>query len=272
MEPRDAPGTPVSGAGAAYPSSLPVVRVRDVVGCGLAVVLALGAVACDEQTPETHHQKALGRCATYRQLSFDRTRMVTGSGRRTVVIGDSWSVGRHLPDPSRSWPSVLPGQVHVYGYSGSGFSESAMRRCGHVSFADRAPAAVAGGAGLVVVEGGINDVRRPRKAVRSGFDRLMHILTPYDVVVVGPPVTPMRGTRSDRIDRLLRRWCSRIGVPYISTLDVKLSYMSDGLHPTEEGHQKFGRIVARRIAAVVPSRPSFTRTREQRHPADTALG
>ena len=60
--------------------------------------------------------------------------MVTGSGERVVVVGDSWSAGLGLDDPVQSWPSRLPGRIHVAGFSGTGFSAHASP-CGRVSFA-----------------------------------------------------------------------------------------------------------------------------------------
>lgn len=224
-------------------------------GAVVLVLVATLAVACGSGSTHGRATRLATTCGIYRRLSEDRARMVTGTGQRVVVIGDSWSVGRHLPHPARSWPVELPGEVHVAGFSGSGFSEKDMSKCGRVSFADRAPAALTDGANLVVVEGGINDVARSKSSIRRGFRRLMVTLAPYDVVVIGPATTPRYGNRSVRIDRLLHRLCDRVGVPYVSTLDIKLPYMPDGLHPTADGHLTFGRIVAERIGDVVPSRP-----------------
>ncbi len=91
---------------------------------------------------------------------------------RVVVIGDSWSAGLGLDRPVQSWPSRLPGRVHVAGFSGSGFSAKASP-CGRVSFADRAPAALGGGADLVVIEGGLNDYDRSRAEIKAGFARVV---------------------------------------------------------------------------------------------------
>ncbi|MEX0429404.1 SGNH/GDSL hydrolase family protein [Nocardioides sp. DS6] len=229
------------------------------VGVLLLVVALLGGLlaGCGE-SPEERAARIHGMCALYRHLADDRARMVTGSGKRVVVIGDSWSVGRNLPDPAQSWPAALPGEIHVAGFSGSGFSEQDMSKCGEVSFADRASAAVSGGANLVVVEGGLNDVIRTNASIRAGFDKLMTILSPYDVVVIGPTITPRHGTKAVRVDRLLHRLCNRVGVPYVSTLDIDLRYMPDGLHPTASGHRRFGTLVAERIARTVPTRPAVS--------------
>lgn len=224
---------------------------------GAVVLLLALATACSTGSVlvgHAHVQPSI--CATYRDRAADRLAQVTGSGQRVVVIGDSWSVGHGLVDPELSWPAELRGQVHVNGFPGSGFSERDMAKCGKVSFADRAPNALRDGADLVVVEGGLNDVSRSAASVTSGFDRLMAVLAGYPTVVIGPPEAPKRGTTVVPVDRLLRRLCAQVGVPYISTLDVALDYQHDRLHPTAAGHVVFGKLVAKRIAQVVPAPPN----------------
>ncbi len=69
------------------------------------------------------------RCERFTAASAARADAVTGSGRRVVVIGDSYSAGLGLTDITGSWPTRLPGEVHVAGFSGSGFAAHASR-CG----------------------------------------------------------------------------------------------------------------------------------------------
>ncbi len=191
------------------------------------------------------------RCERFAAASVARAQQVTGSGERVVVVGDSWSAGLGLDRPVQSWPSRLPGRVHVAGFSGSGFSEAASP-CGRVSFADRAPAALRAGADLLVVEGGLNDYDRTRAEIRAGFERVMALAAPYRTVVVGPASAPARAARVPRVDRLLRRLCAHHAVPYVSMADVALTYLPYRLHPTAAGHRVFGDAVAARIAALVP--------------------
>lgn len=174
---------------------------------------------------------------------------VTGSGPRVVVIGDSWSAGLGLDQPGLSWPSRLPGRIHVAGFSGSGFSTGASS-CAGVSFADGAGAALRGDADLVVVQGGLDDVDRTDGEIRSGFTRLMRALRAYRVVVVGPARAPDRARGVPRVDRLLAALAASHGVEYVATSDLELSYLDDRLHLTEAGHRAFGDAVADRIAAL----------------------
>jgi acyl-CoA thioesterase-1 len=208
----------------------------------LAALVTTGLVAARASA----HQS---KCERFAAASVKRAAQVTGSGERVVVIGDSWSAGLGLDHPVRSWPSRLPGRIHVAGFSGSGFSEQASP-CGRVSFADRAPVALRGGADLVVVEGGLNDFDRSRAEIKAGFVRVIRAAAAYPIVVVGPATAPARADAVPRIDRLLRHLSDRYGVPYVSTVDLALPYLDDHLHLTAAGHRAFGDVVAERIAAL----------------------
>ena len=183
------------------------------------------------------------RCERFTAASAVRADAVTGSGRRVVVIGDSYSAGLGLTDSTGSWPTRLPGEVHVAGFSGSGFAAHASP-CGDVSFADRAPAALRGGADLVVVEGGLNDFDQSPAAVRTGFRRLMDELEGLPVVVVGPAAAPSRASAVPRVDGLLASLAERYDVTYVRTSHLELPYLSDRLHLTPAGHAAFGDFVA----------------------------
>ena len=195
------------------------------------------------------------RCQQHRLDARERTALVTGDGPRTLVIGDSWSVGLGQDDLGLSWAGRLPGEVHVAGFSGSGFSAHASG-CGRVSFHDRAPTAIGTRPQLVVVEGGLNDYDQGAAAIDRGFRALMADLAAQHVVVVGPADAPARSRAVPRVEALLEALCEEYGVPYISTSDLDLAYLDDDLHLTDAGHRAFGDAVAERIAAVAPTRPA----------------
>jgi acyl-CoA thioesterase-1 len=137
----------------------------------------------------------------------------------------------------------------VAAFSGSGFSEHASP-CGRVSFADRAPAALAHGADLVVVEGGLNDYDRSRAEIKAGFARVVRLAAAYHTVVVGPAMAPARAKRVPRVDRMLARFAEKYGVEYVSMVDLDLPYLPDRLHLQPAGHRTFGDAVAARIAQL----------------------
>jgi acyl-CoA thioesterase-1 len=225
-------------------------RRRAVLLTAVALVCALVATGVIAARASANMTK----CQRYAAASEQRAQQVTGSGGRVVVIGDSWSAGLGLDRPVQSWPSRLPGRVHVAGFSGSGFSAQASP-CGRVSFADRAPAALRNGADLVVVEGGLNDFDRSRAEIKAGFVRVVKAAASYDVVVVGPARAPARARQVPRVDRLLRHLSEKLGVPYVSTADLDLPYLDDRLHLTAQGHRIFGAAVAARISLLARGRP-----------------
>jgi acyl-CoA thioesterase-1 len=189
------------------------------------------------------------KCDRFASDSVARAADVTGTGAPVVVIGDSWSAGLGLDRIASSWPSRLPGAVHVAAFSGSGFSEQAGS-CRGVSFADRAPAAVGRGTDLVVVEGGLNDYDVANADIRSGFRRLMSELRGHRVVVVGPATAPSRAPEVPRVDALLARLAASYGVDYVRTSGLELPYLDDRLHLTQAGHDEFGDYVAGEIASL----------------------
>ncbi len=195
------------------------------------------------------------RCQQHRFDARERSGIVTGEGPPVLVIGDSWSLGLGQDDLGSSWAARLPGEVHVDGFSGSGFSARASG-CGRVSFHDRASTALGTRPHLVVVEGGLNDHDQPAAAIDRGFRELMADLAGHRVVIVGPADAPSRSGAVPRVDALLASLSAEYGVPYVRTSDLDLSYLEDRLHLTEDGHRDFGDAVADRITAVSPSRPT----------------
>lgn len=178
-----------------------------------------------------------------------RLHFTSGQGERVLVIGDSWSTGAKLKPGARDWREFLPGQVRVDGVPGSGFTESALG-CAGLSYGDRAPSSIQlAQPDLVVVQGGLNDTDSPVAELRRGFFQLALALGDHKVVVVGPTLAPKREADVPAVDELLAHLSEAAGFTYISTTDLDLKYLGDGLHLTRRGHEILGRAVAERIAA-----------------------
>ncbi|TNM46117.1 hypothetical protein FHP29_04110 [Nocardioides albidus] len=213
----------------------------------LAVVLAVAA----STTVLARAGARADPCGAKEEQAAERGALVSGSGGRVLVIGDSYSVGAGV-EPGQSWPVRLPGRVRVDGFSGSGFSVGASP-CGDVSYATRAALRRApGGGGLVVVEGGLNDVDQPPAELEAGFARLMRTLAGRRVLVVGPAPAPLL-PRADvaAVDATLARLAAGHGTAYLSMLDVDLTYQPDRLHPDAAGQRVFGDRVAGRVRALL---------------------
>lgn len=193
-------------------------------------------------------------CTVKGQRAEERGLLVTGSGARVLVIGDSYSVGAGVL-PDQSWPVRLPGRVRVDGFSGSGFTVGASP-CGDVSYATRAATGAAAralaGADLVVVEGGLNDADRPPAELEAGYARLMRALAGRRVLVVGPPPAPLIPYDDvAAVDATLARLAAAAGMPYLSMLDLDLTYQPDRLHPDAAGHRVFGDRVAAEVRPLL---------------------
>jgi len=210
----------------------------------LVATLAVGWVTARAGAGDT-------RCDRFAEASAARAAEVTGSGPDVLVVGDSYAAGLGLDEPADSWPTRLPGRVHVAGFSGSGFSRAASP-CGAVSFASRTPDALRGsGARMVVVEGGLNDWDQTPAAITLGFERLVRAVGDRQLVVVGPASAPARERRVPALDALLARLSATHGASYIRTSDLQLGYLDDRLHLTADGHREFGDHVAAQIEALV---------------------
>ncbi|MGH1563968.1 GDSL-type esterase/lipase family protein [Mumia sp. DW29H23] len=215
-----------------------------------ALVLALVAVALVVEIGGDASGAEGERCASFAAASqARRAAPVAKTGQDLVVIGDSWAAGLGLDDPGRSWTSRLDGRVHVDAFSGSGFSRHASP-CSGAWFAARAPRAVAAGADLVLVEGGLNDVDQSDAALRAGFARVMRAVQGPPVVVVGPAAAPAREAGARRVDAVLATLASEAGAAYVSTVGLDLDYLEDGLHLTLDGHRELGDFVARSLAEL----------------------
>ncbi|MCW2787200.1 MAG: hypothetical protein JWP74_3717 [Marmoricola sp.] len=212
-----------------------------------AAALAV-AVTVLVSTGGSAHGSEAQRCERFAHQSQVRKELVSGTGRRISVIGDSYAAGFGLADPGDSWPSRLPGRVVVYGFSGSGFSRAASP-CKNVSYDRRAHQALSSKPALVVVEGGLNDYDQPTAEIRAGFRRLLGALGKVPVLVVGPAHAPVRASGAVRVDAILRREAALTRTPYLSMIMRRFSYLRGNLHLTLASHRLFGDYVAQALRA-----------------------
>ncbi|WP_372728864.1 SGNH/GDSL hydrolase family protein [Nocardioides sp.] len=221
-------------------------RRRHTIAGGVLGLLLTGLLAGGQPGPAGG--AVVTGCERHAAASLARD-VVVGEGRRVVVIGDSWAVGAGLREPTHSWPSRLPGAVRVAGFSGSGFSRTASR-CAGASYADRSAAALARGADLVVVQGGLNDVDQSTAAIEAGFRDLVRELRGYRVVVVGPAIAPARAAAVPRVNAVLGRLADEHGIAYVDATGRADDYLPDGLHLTRDGHRAFGAAIAAALSEL----------------------
>lgn len=212
---------------------LPSGQVGRALGSGFS---ALPALAGDTQ----------GGCAEREARRQERAAILSRSDEsalRIAVIGDSYSVGAGLDDVAASWPSYLPGEVRVDGFSGSGFTAGAGP-CRGVAYGDRLDGVLGTAPGLLVLEGGLNDWLAPTAEIESSLSALLDRVGETPVVVIGPASAPRRLREVARVDAALATVAAAHGVAYVSATGWDLDYLPDSLHPSPSGHRVFGEAVA----------------------------
>jgi acyl-CoA thioesterase-1 len=182
--------------------------------------------------------------------NFDPVQL-PGKGGSASVLGDSYTEGYLLDDPTRGWAySLVKAQgwdATLDGIPSTGFvNESA---CGGDSFKARVRELTA--ANLLIVQGGVNDFRKDPADVEAAADNVLRMANSVKrVVVIGPAPAPERRDKLAAIDASLAAVAKLNNREYISALGWSdLEFLPDGVHLTEAGHARFAAHVA---AALEP--------------------
>lgn len=222
------------------------------------LVLSLGGVALYRSTsdispppsppPADSSVAAQAACERVtRQAQNLRTDIPVSEGTGAVVaLGDSYTAASRTAGWTSSLARSKGWRVYVNGVSGTGFTSGGA--CRNQQYSTRADAVLGMLPTMVVVQGGLNDTRAPddllSEATRSLLTSLQRVPS---VVVVGPPPAPaVQGTA--RVDQVLRAETQRAGRQYVSTQSWQLPYRPDGVHPTREGYDLFGNLLATQLA------------------------
>ena len=225
-------------------------RLWAAVGAALLVVLAVGLWTVAE--PEEREDEAA--C-----WAIDEAERDLGSGPLTsgdptiVVVGDSYTLGTGLAGPEVAWPAALGGrlgaEVVVDGVGGTGFTTRGWCPDDAITYGERVHARPPD-AQVVVVQGSVNDALggRPGDVGEAAAALLTDLEDVPTVVVVGPPVIPAASaTDIGAIDAGLRGAAEAAGRVYVPLLDAGIAILPDRAHPTLEGQQRIGELVAAAI-------------------------
>lgn len=188
-------------------------------------------------------------CSDYVQESRVREARVTGTGERVTVLGDSYALGVGLADPTQDWTSLVPGQIRVFAFGGSGYGADSSP-CGvEYSFGRRALAAMRSKPDLVVLAGGLNDIDQTDDAIRAGFADVLAVVGDVPALVVGPAAPPSRAAKARRVDEVLHRAADEAGLLYVSMVDQKFAYVgARRIHLSLESQRDYAAVVAEAIA------------------------
>lgn len=214
-----------------------------VLGLLLAVVSA-----CSSASPK---QSAL--CELMTAQAGSAPTAVPGPGAPVVVLGDSWTSGAELRDPAASFAHLLVRARGwnglVEGWPGTGYLNAGA--CGNQRFLDRV-GAVPHDAGMVVIEGGLNDGAHPEQ-LPSAAHRLLVALAERAprarLVVMGIPTVPAMGpaVRSS-LDTALRQVAAQDHAQFVPLDGLSLPIGPDGIHPTDVGHAQLAGYLASTLA------------------------
>lgn len=141
-----------------------------------------------------------------------------------LLVGDSFAVG--LAAPLRELVTGLGAQLTADGVVGTRIPQWTGARL------QQALAAVQGGATMVLVSLGTNDMKLPTPASeQAALDQLVAQLraSKATLVWVGPPSVPFP-------DRGVRAMLQRMKVPLFRSDALQLARGPDGLHPTAAGY------------------------------------
>jgi len=169
-------------------------------------------------------------------------------GRPTVaVLGDSYSSGFELANPTEAWPTQLGRiehwRVFVDGVAGTGMTNSGL--CDQ-PYASRVQQVLSYRAQRVIIEVGLNDTPSSAAAVQQATSAVLARLSAVPQVdVVGPPSAPAKSPADlQRTDAALHTATQQAGRRYVGALGWQLPYLPDGVHLTPVGHQQFAELVA----------------------------
>lgn len=227
------------------------------------VVLAVVAGVLGYQLYErqVHTKQLLAfNCAALTKLTestaAERRRLFDAeSGPTAVFLGDSYTQGVGLANIRDDYAYVtadaLRWRAVLDAAGGTGYVNGGP--CHGQQFSARVPQVVAAHPAYVVVQGGLNDYRISRSKVTDAAQRLYAQLRKQlpdtRVVVVGPHPVPKVHSVQPVIDAL-RTAAATTHVAYIDTSAWPLSFGSDGIHLTAEGHRTYGQRLADAIRGL----------------------
>ncbi|MDH3012553.1 SGNH/GDSL hydrolase family protein [Gordonia alkanivorans] len=177
-------------------------------------------------------------------------------GPLVYFVGDSYTGGSPM-DAGVQWHEYVARDYMWSGRNlGVGLSGYVQRGTNGTTYLDRIESSRLFAADMVVVSGGLNDVRRTPEslivpAVRSTLCRIRDLAPDVPVAVLSV-FAAARDYGISRMNTVLEAEARRIGAAYIDVTDVLEqsagSVGSDGTHPTDIGH----RVLAESIGPMLP--------------------
>lgn len=178
--------------------------------------------------------------------------LAEGQGANVAVLGDSYAQGTGIAaGASGAFPKLLSQQIgepiQVDGEGSTGFTTDGYCAGQSVTYGDRLHGDGIAGRGVIVVEGGVNDVLtgNPTKVGRAASEVLAALDSSHAVVVVGPPaITAAKAADVRTVDQQLAAATQAAGRVYVSLIGARISLGPDGIHPTQAGQRQIADLIA----------------------------
>jgi acyl-CoA thioesterase-1 len=214
----------------------------------LAAAVAIGLVLVGGGAHAGHRAYVLHEaCKSIRSYadSTGPVQKVGDSAKQYAVLGDSYSTGDILKDRHDAWTYAIAAdhgvQLNIVAQSGTGYVNEGF--CGDGAYAKRA-GSVPDDNSPLIIEGGLNDLQAdPVKLKAAADDLVSEFADDRPVIMVGPVNTPAEDGEK-RVDRILTAVAAKHHVTYVSGMDWKIQFGSDGKHMSPAGHAAFADDVA----------------------------
>ena len=172
-------------------------------------------------------------------------------------IGDSYTGGSPMDSGTR-WPAMISQDNAYFERAlGVGLSGYVQRGTDGTTYLDRINTSLLQDADMVVISGGLNDVRRTPEpqiapAVHETFARVRE-LAPEVPVVVLSVLAPAPDPKINRMNAVLKAEAQGINAVFLDVTNVLIgapgSIGSDKTHPTDAGHRLLADVVGPQLPA-----------------------
>jgi lysophospholipase L1-like esterase len=163
-------------------------------------------------------------------LKVEADNEAQANARRTIFIGDSFTVGTGASDNTKRWTAIVSKtegwhQVNL-GHAGTGYSKTSSSGCdgsGCPNFAQMVQEAAATNPGRVVVAGGQSDFSldfaEVEPAIKKTYADLRAALPNATIIAVGPSAVGNVTQKISDFDNAVQQAASAIGAQYVSLIN-----------------------------------------------------
>jgi hypothetical protein len=227
---RSAPRPVPSNDGRKGGSGLKVALVVVLAGAAVAgLVWGVNRITMLNTVPAATAE-AMNSSAMSSVLAVEADNEAQANARRTIFIGDAFTLGTGASDSSKRWTAIVSKaegwhQVNL-AHAGTGYAKASTSGCankGCPNFAGMVAEAAATQPGRVVVAGGQSDlgtdIAEVEPLIQKTYTDLRAALPNSTIIAVGPPAISGVTAKITDLDAAVQRAAASIGAQYVSLID-----------------------------------------------------